>query len=176
CGADAVVCHHPHVPGAYEFYKKKPVIYSLGNLIFDALKPRPGWNEGYAAKISFNLCEMKLSDCEFIPYKQSVEFGGIQKLKGTEKDNFLLQLKNYNETLSNEPDYTKEWENFCAKNAKKVLLNMFSPIRFRGLSRINRVIDLVKFVFPKSLKLLRLNYVRCESHRELLEHILEKKC
>jgi len=34
-GADAVVGHHPHVLQGIEFYKNKPIVYSLGNFIFD---------------------------------------------------------------------------------------------------------------------------------------------
>ena len=34
-GADMVVGHHPHVTEDIEFYKEKPIVYSLGNFIFD---------------------------------------------------------------------------------------------------------------------------------------------
>lgn len=34
-GADAVVAHHPHVVQGYEYVNGNPVIYSLGNFIFD---------------------------------------------------------------------------------------------------------------------------------------------
>ncbi len=34
-GADAVVCHHPHVPMNYEKVGEKYIFYSLGNFIFD---------------------------------------------------------------------------------------------------------------------------------------------
>jgi len=33
-GADAIIGHHPHVPHGIEIYRGKPVLYSLGNLIF----------------------------------------------------------------------------------------------------------------------------------------------
>ena len=34
-GADMVIGHHPHVIEDVEFYKDKPIVYSLGNFIFD---------------------------------------------------------------------------------------------------------------------------------------------
>lgn len=34
-GADIVISHHSHVVGGIEYYKGKPIIYSLGNFIFD---------------------------------------------------------------------------------------------------------------------------------------------
>lgn len=33
-GADAIIGHHPHVPHGIEVYKGKPILYSLGNLVF----------------------------------------------------------------------------------------------------------------------------------------------
>jgi Putative enzyme of poly-gamma-glutamate biosynthesis (capsule formation) len=53
-GVEAVICHHPHVPGAYEYYQGKPIVYSLGNFIFDHHKPPEGWNEGYMVNLNFS--------------------------------------------------------------------------------------------------------------------------
>jgi len=36
-GADAVISHHPHVVQAIEIYREKPILYSLGNLVFDQM-------------------------------------------------------------------------------------------------------------------------------------------
>lgn len=35
CGADIILGHHAHVIQGYEFYKGKPIIYGLGNFVFD---------------------------------------------------------------------------------------------------------------------------------------------
>jgi poly-gamma-glutamate synthesis protein (capsule biosynthesis protein) len=37
-GADAVVCHHPHVINGVEIYKNKIIAYSLGDFLFDIQK------------------------------------------------------------------------------------------------------------------------------------------
>lgn len=34
-GADLIIGHHPHVLQGIEFYKEKPIFYSLGNFVFD---------------------------------------------------------------------------------------------------------------------------------------------
>jgi len=34
-GASCVITHHPHVLGGYEMYNGKPIIYSLGDFVFD---------------------------------------------------------------------------------------------------------------------------------------------
>ena len=38
-GADMVLSHHPHVIQGVEFYKGKPIAYSLGDFVFD----HAGW-------------------------------------------------------------------------------------------------------------------------------------
>jgi poly-gamma-glutamate synthesis protein (capsule biosynthesis protein) len=48
-GADAIIGHHPHVPHAIEVYKKRPILYSLGNLIFGHASE--GWSDNYVAEI-----------------------------------------------------------------------------------------------------------------------------
>lgn len=55
-GAEAVIGHHPHWPQTFEIYQDKPIIYSLGNLVFDqmwSLETRQGllakliWQDGW---------------------------------------------------------------------------------------------------------------------------------
>lgn len=39
-GADAILGHHPHVLQGAEFYKGKPILYSMGNFVFDMQSAR----------------------------------------------------------------------------------------------------------------------------------------
>lgn len=59
-GADAVVCHHPHVPMNYELVGKKLIFYSLGNFIFDTPYQRAQFHtqEGVVLKLHFSANEM----------------------------------------------------------------------------------------------------------------------
>lgn len=50
-GADVIIGHHPHVFQTIEFYKHKPIIYSLGNFVADAYLP--GTTQG--AMVSIHL-------------------------------------------------------------------------------------------------------------------------
>lgn len=50
-GADVVYGHHPHVPGAIEVYKGRPIFYSLGNFIFG--HSHREWSINIAASVSF---------------------------------------------------------------------------------------------------------------------------
>ncbi|MBQ9531928.1 MAG: CapA family protein [Eubacterium sp.] len=60
-GADAIVAHHPHVVQGYEYYKGKPIFYSLGNFIFDTTYQRAqnGTTEGMLVKLIFTENEIK---------------------------------------------------------------------------------------------------------------------
>ena len=51
-GADVVIGHHPHWLQGVEMYKERPIIYSLGNFVFDQLGG--GWvDEGAIVMINF---------------------------------------------------------------------------------------------------------------------------
>jgi poly-gamma-glutamate synthesis protein (capsule biosynthesis protein) len=45
-GADAVAGSHPHCVQPFDSYRGRPIIYSLGNLVFDGAPTLPGWNNG----------------------------------------------------------------------------------------------------------------------------------
>lgn len=50
-GADAVIGHHPHVTQGVEWYKDKPIFFSLGNFVFKQFDP---WTDrGLAVRLTF---------------------------------------------------------------------------------------------------------------------------
>ncbi len=52
-GADAVIGAHPHVIQTFDVYRGKPIIYSLGNFVFDYYPGDPPvWN-GWVAELTF---------------------------------------------------------------------------------------------------------------------------
>jgi poly-gamma-glutamate capsule biosynthesis protein CapA/YwtB (metallophosphatase superfamily) len=53
-GADAVVGGHPHVIQDVEQYRGKPIIYSLGNFVFDGFND-PGGNTGWLLQMDLDL-------------------------------------------------------------------------------------------------------------------------
>lgn len=64
-GAGIVVGHHPHWPQTYEFYQEKPIIYSLGNLIFDQM-----WSNEVRQGLLLKMTWQKgIKELKFIPIK-----------------------------------------------------------------------------------------------------------
>lgn len=172
-GADAVICHHTHVSGAYEIYKNKPIVYSLGNLIFDRQKPPKNWNEGYAVRLDYNISDKKLSNFNVIPYTQSVEEGGLSRMSGTNETSFLKKIASYNKILGDQNLYTKAWDDFCQNEKNIILFNNYLPVHFKGMRKLGKLINPELFLAPtKKNRRVKLNLVRCESHLEVLQNIL----
>jgi poly-gamma-glutamate synthesis protein (capsule biosynthesis protein) len=174
-GADAVICHHAHVPGAYEFFEGKPIVYSLGNLIFDRENSPKDWDKGYAVRLAYNSKTQTFSSLDIIPYTQSVEINGICKMQGQIKKHFLKTLNNYSITIDDEKTYQNVWETFCIQEKSITLLRHYSPLHFKGMRKVSKLFNFEIFISPtKHNKRLKLNTIRCESHLELLKDSLLK--
>lgn len=65
-GADIVIGHHPHVVEAIEMYKGRPILYSLGNFVFDQM-----WStettQGIGVNITFTGSQ--ISKIDIMPLK-----------------------------------------------------------------------------------------------------------
>ena len=172
-GVEAVVCHHPHVPGAYEYYKGKPIFYSLGNLIFDNAKPPSDWDQGYMVNIEINKEKKIISNVELLPYEQSIALSGLKLLVDEEKEQFLERIENYRRILEDEKKYNEQWLNFVKEKANSYILMQYSPLLFKGIGLLSRKTAFTKLFINKRNVLTKLNLLRCESHSELLKSILE---
>ena len=52
-GADAIVGNHPHCTQTVDIYKGRPIIYSLGNFVFDYYPVDPAVFIGWVVRLSF---------------------------------------------------------------------------------------------------------------------------
>ena len=64
-GADMVIGHHPHVIQDIETYKEKPIVYSLGNFIFDQYFSKDTM-QGMLFEASFDGSKLILTDKKVI--------------------------------------------------------------------------------------------------------------
>lgn len=174
-GVEAVVCHHPHVPGAYEYYNGKPIFYSIGNLIFDNEKPPKEWDEGYMVDLEINKETKTIENIKLIPYNQSIEIDGLKLMENKEKDTFLNKIEGYKKVLENEELYQQEWNKFVEEQADSYIFRQYMPFQFRGMGFLNRNTPIAKLLISKKNILAKLNQVRCQSHHELLKASLESK-
>ena len=94
-GADMVFGHHPHVVQAIEYYKDKPIFYSLGNFVMDQYFPNT--NQGYILKIKtiFN----QITSVELIPY-HIYDYSQPKTVKDDEANQILDNVINASKILS----------------------------------------------------------------------------
>ncbi len=116
-GADAIVSHHPHVVQGYEYYKGKPIFYSLGNFIFDTTYQRAqeGTTEGMLVKLTFTDKEIKW---ENLPIHIDRE---TMTIKAGEKNPYFVDLASIN--------YSANWTYQCVR--KKEALERATELRER---------------------------------------------
>lgn len=170
-GANSVVCHHSHIIGTIEEYKGGTIFYSLGNLFFPFNSKHTSWY--YGCSVQFQITKDEKLDYELIYHR--FDDKSVYPLEGDE----LLKIKNShsqnNDILQSPNKYMKKWNNYCKNSEFRILANLFLPYKpKRGLGILKRLKVINIFLRKKEL-VNRLNILRCESHKEILENILEKK-
>jgi hypothetical protein len=162
-GANFVVGHHSHCFSGYEKYKDGFIFYSLGNFVFDWPDERNlKWNYGYAVNLLID--ENRLS-FNLIPYKQCLENPGLFLLTDSEKKEFEVRLQKLNTTISDKDLLYKEWVSFSGQMKKSCLINFecFNSRLYKSL----RYRKLIPGFLSRSKKLLLVNILRCEAHRDI---------
>lgn len=170
-GADAIINHHPHRISGHEFYKGKPIYYSIGNFLFDKKgEELTYWNKGLAVEMDFS--EGKINSLNHIFY-QSVNDKAFKLLEGEVAEKELNQLDKLSKIIQNDEDLDSEFQTWIEKSQKYYNINI-EPHSNRVLQALqNR--NLVPSLWSKRKKLFLLNMLRCESHRELLILIIENE-
>lgn len=170
-GADAVVGHHTHTFSGFEIYNGKPIYYSLGNFIFDSQKNTKGKNWHHGLAVGFDIAENKIIH-KIIPFKQHSETLGVQILKGQELTDFEQELQRYNAIIQEDELLQESYVGFA--NQKTLQYQSFlNPYEGKLSSLFKK--GILPSVFSKNKSKLLLNLIRCESHREILEIILQKR-
>jgi len=168
-GATAVVCQHSHCVGCMETYQGAPIIYGQGNLLFDLPSSQKDWYKG--AIIELEIAKYKECGVRLIPYRQSGERPGIRRMSPEEEGIFQDEFSVRSAGIQQEGFVEEQWRIFCAKR-KRYYLNTLHG-RCSLIRRIAGRLDVLHYLDSKDVHRVRLNLIRCESHREALETILE---
>ena len=168
-GADAVICCHTHCPLPWEIYADRPIVYGLGNFIFEADRQEPdSWYEGYLSELTI---ENRKIQFKAIPYFQSKGFNGAQKMDEVERKHFFDEMEKKCRQLKDETFLDNHWSDFCRGERDNYLSLLFGYNRpMRKLKKI-----LLPFLHSKKATLRSLLLVQCETHQEVLNTIFREE-
>ena len=168
-GADALISHHTHAFSGYEIYNSKPIFYGLGNFIYD----RPGitntkWNQGFVVRLFLG----DRIDFEIIPLKQCTEQPGVFHLTAQDKEIFNNEIDRLNSIISDEEQLEANFRNYCER-VYPMYDAFIEPYFGKYITALQRRHFLPKLL-TKRKRLLLLNLIRCESHREVIVRMLKR--
>lgn len=165
-GADVLVNHHQHCYSGYEIYKNKPIFYGLGNFCFDSNSSKRNnlWEEGFLLKVIIN----ETLDFNIIPYIQCGDEPTINI--NVDLLAFNKKINELNQVIES-PTLLREKYYELIQKARRDYLTGIEPIHNRHINALQRK-KLLPLLNRKKQKLLLLNLIRCESHKDLLEQSL----
>jgi poly-gamma-glutamate capsule biosynthesis protein CapA/YwtB (metallophosphatase superfamily) len=80
-GANAIIGAHPHVIQTVDIYKGRPIVYSLGNMVFDYYPVDPEVWTGWIVELKFNKpADDKPSEVDMETYVLQIDKAGIPHL------------------------------------------------------------------------------------------------
>ena len=166
-GADLILCQHSHCIGTMEEYNGSTIVYGQGNSIFGYRHEDMTWNEGLLVKVDltkdyevqFKLLKATPNGIEYADKKSSA-------LK-------MQQMKEDSQMLNDTAWVNAQWSDFVDTQKALDLSLLYGKNRvFNKLNRIlrNKMIDMF---YTKKTKMITMNLLRCESHHEVVQTILE---
>ena len=163
-GADAVVNHHQHCFSGYETYKEKPIFYGLGNFCFDKPNTSGIWNEGFMVQLQID----NSIDFQIYPYLQCDKEPCVQLLEPSSYDGRIKELNG----IIADPELLQKYQKDYYRGDERKYAQLLEPLDNRLISTLQR-----RGRFPslisKKRKLLALDFIQCESHRDrLIYHLL----
>lgn len=134
-GADIIIGHHPHVIQGYEIYKGKPIIYSLGNFIFDDTYIK-STQTGMLAKIIFDK-EYDDIHIDIIPFK-------------SDRKEFCPRLVD----IQIEQKILRDMSNLRSLIESNSFSSFQMPNKYRKMARTDMKVHFVKTLFKLPLNLI----------------------
>lgn len=176
-GADVVINHHQHCYSGYEMYQGKPIFYGLGNFSFDENGLRGMmWNEGCILSLTFK----ETISFELIPYVQNDEKVGVRVMTGEQKEKFDSHIQELNSIIADPNRLQKTWDKM-AEEHRNEYMQPLKPYQYSVLVKLAKHHLLPKKLIEKLLpeymnktrRLFMKSYFQCESHRDIMNKLLQ---
>lgn len=169
-GVSAVIHQHSHTPGCYEFYKGRPAIYGQGNFVFDSKRKRKNgilWHRGLLVELTIAQTGISI---DLVPLEQFSSREGLEPLVGEEKDAFLSDIEERSAALETQGFVERRWTEFCEAHRDHYLSVLNGDARL--METINKSTGLLRLKYRGKSKLRAFNYIRRQTHREVLKTLL----
>lgn len=171
CGADAVVCHHSHVPSGYEHHRGRPIVYGIGNFLFNCPDdPGAGWFNGYLARIEFTVG--KPPELDLIPFRQDPATPTVRLLEGSERDTMLSGIARLNRVIARPDRLAAEWSDFCSSRRSHFLSVLLCLSRPESWLLDKGLLPTAAIRLTQRRLASLWNLFSCESHSESCEQFL----
>jgi len=161
-GADALIGGHTHCMQGYEFYKGKPIVYSLGNFFFPwpNTPAQSGWNFGYMAELTLEKgAQAKIA---LHPYRLT-ESNTLHLLTGEDKEKVLAYIEKISAPIADMDELHKYFDAWCLGSGVSYAQHLVytkdyekSGLDYETLQNVSKV----------------RNLFTCESHNYLLTNLL----
>jgi poly-gamma-glutamate synthesis protein (capsule biosynthesis protein) len=118
-GASAVVATHTHCPQGMEIVNGAPIVYSMGNFLFDTpyedseYAEDDFWWKGYMVRLDFSGKE--LSAVELVPVSSGPDGSAVKLIEGDEREAFLGYLQHISGIIQDKPELEGLWSAWCLK-------------------------------------------------------------
>lgn len=171
-GADAVIGHHTHVISGHEWYRGKPIFYSLGNFcIDDEARINSPWNRGLILVLEVD--DARHLDFALHPVVQNDETLGTRLMSAAEAEQTISQVERLSSLIANDDALATAFDDFC-RTKMSIARSQIQPYRNPWLVALHRRGLLPSLIGRRKRRLLKA-LCQCESHREVLLHALRDR-
>ena len=162
-GATAVVANHTHCPQGIELWHGVPIVYSLGNFLFDTRRAYGGYLWWYGSMIRIGFAGGRAARLTVIPHHCAPCGEAVTLLRGAERRRFLAYLQRLCTIVPDEKEVARIFDAWCAR-----------WIRSGGLAGLAQPFYPLDWSDPAAVEnLMRMrNLHTCEAHAELLTRAL----
>lgn len=169
-GVDAVIGHHTHCFSGFEIYKEKPIVYSLGNFVFDSDKRKSSWNIGAAAIVSIQESNIGLS---LIPFTQCDDNVGVRLFGEKEKEDWLSKERIRTNLIQDDKLLYNEFRTFVA--AQERMYRSYLEPKSSSLIIAAKNRGWLPRRVRGDKRLLLQNIIRAEAHRDIILELLSRE-
>lgn len=170
-GANVVIAHHTHRYNGYEVYNGVPLFFGLGNFVFpnQSLKDEK-WSLGVLLDLKIQIDNSVTF--ETIPFLQNYHDFNFKLLSENHLSTFRKDEEQMNEIIQNDSALNAKYEVFF-KKVEDQYLHYLQPYTSKYFHKLYSLGLLPSFLKNKTKKLLYLNLIRCEAHRDIVLKILK---